>query len=280
MISISKRFLQVFQWADRARAGSPSLLSQILEEDRKKDGRDKGPSYTFDIPFILGRLNTLTGDDKSIAKILGFLGQRKITSNPAIRPIFARKYLDISFALGLILPYLFFYSLTAVLYCGRRETVIYSQTRFGLNQKPFRVYKFTSMVKSAETISSEECLKKSLNDPRILGFWGRYLRSTSLNELPQLRNVLLEDMTLFGPRAYPIATHNKMVRIGAGARHKVRPGWISLSHVLDYNNNMSIEGMALMDGIYAELAGTSLRRSLDILTFFLSLQVIFGRKNK
>ena len=84
---------------------------------------------------------------------------------------------------------------------------IFSQDRVGLNGKKFKMYKFRSMVKNAEEI--KEKLKeqnemsgpmfKMKNDPRITKI-GKFIRKTSIDELPQLFNVLKGDMSLVGPR--------------------------------------------------------------------------------
>jgi undecaprenyl-phosphate galactose phosphotransferase len=90
--------------------------------------------------------------------------------------------------------------------------IIFSQTRIGRNLKPFKFYKFRSMVNSAEAVlrdweknNSPEWQEyvtnnfKLVNDPRITKI-GAFIRKTSLDELPQLFNVLCGDMSLVGPR--------------------------------------------------------------------------------
>ena len=74
--------------------------------------------------------------------------------------------------------------------------VFFKQQRVGLLEKPFGVYKFRSMVQNAELLGSSVTTQ---NDPRITGI-GRILRRTKLDELPQLMNVFIGDMTLVGPR--------------------------------------------------------------------------------
>jgi len=80
----------------------------------------------------------------------------------------------------------------------QREDVFFLQERVGLNQKSFRMYKFTTMVKGSErqgTISTS-------SDRRIT-FLGKFLRKTNLNEVPQLINVLKGEMSFVGPRPLP-----------------------------------------------------------------------------
>ncbi|MGN1207467.1 MAG: sugar transferase, partial [Eubacteriales bacterium] len=89
-----------------------------------------------------------------------------------------------------------------------RGPAIYVSTRIGKNGKPFRFYKFRSMYRDAESRLNEVLDKNEIpggvtfkmkNDPRITRF-GKFLRKTSLDELPQLWNVLKGDMSLVGPR--------------------------------------------------------------------------------
>jgi len=74
--------------------------------------------------------------------------------------------------------------------------IIYSQERIGYKGRPFRMYKFRSMVKDAEVNGPA---LSSTNDPRITK-WGKTMRKWRIDELPQLWNILLGEMSLVGPR--------------------------------------------------------------------------------
>lgn len=74
--------------------------------------------------------------------------------------------------------------------------VLFRQVRVGKNDSRFNLYKFRSMVSNAESLGSYQT---SDNDPRITKL-GKFLRRTSLDELPQLINILKGDMSLVGPR--------------------------------------------------------------------------------
>ncbi|QCX32824.1 sugar transferase [Caloramator sp. E03] len=84
---------------------------------------------------------------------------------------------------------------------------IFRQTRIGLGGKPFTIYKFRTMVKNADKLFNKKVEKENLknfvfqdkDDPRITRS-GKFLRKTSLDELPQLINILKGDMSLIGPR--------------------------------------------------------------------------------
>jgi lipopolysaccharide/colanic/teichoic acid biosynthesis glycosyltransferase len=93
-----------------------------------------------------------------------------------------------------------------------RGPVFYKQMRAGHNGQPFKIYKFRSMVADAEKIlqnmmdfdTLKEPVFKFHNDPRVT-FIGNILRKTSIDELPQLFNVLKGDLSLVGPRPEEIA---------------------------------------------------------------------------
>ena len=75
--------------------------------------------------------------------------------------------------------------------------VFYRQKRLGYRQQPFHILKLATMLKNSPTMSGGEITLR--NDPRVTPL-GRYLRQFKLNELPQLWNVLIGDMTIIGPR--------------------------------------------------------------------------------
>jgi len=109
--------------------------------------------------------------------------------------------------------------------------VFFVQERVGLNKRRFGVYKFRTMCVDAEKRMAElEHLNevkgaafKIRNDPRITPV-GRFLRKTSIDELPQLFNVLLGDMSLVGPRPLPIRDYKGFDQDWHRRRFSVRPG--------------------------------------------------------
>lgn len=82
--------------------------------------------------------------------------------------------------------------------------VFFLQDRVGMNQKIFKIIKFRTMVVNAEHIGDGLKVKEE-NDPRITGI-GKFLRKTSLDELPQLFNICKGDMSIIGPRP-PVTYH-------------------------------------------------------------------------
>jgi lipopolysaccharide/colanic/teichoic acid biosynthesis glycosyltransferase len=109
--------------------------------------------------------------------------------------------------------------------------VFFSQRRVGLNKRRFNLYKFRTMVVDAEKQMREiEHLNeasgpvfKIKNDPRITPL-GRFLRKTSLDELPQLFNVLAGHMSLVGPRPLPVRDYEGFNEDWQRRRFSVKPG--------------------------------------------------------
>jgi lipopolysaccharide/colanic/teichoic acid biosynthesis glycosyltransferase len=112
--------------------------------------------------------------------------------------------------------------------------VLYAQARAGKNGKPFRMLKFRTMVQNAVELGREQALSEDPfglvpNDPRITRS-GRFLRRTSLDELPQLIHVLFGQMSLVGPRpdlVQQVANYDEQDR----RRLEVRPGITGWSQV-------------------------------------------------
>lgn len=100
--------------------------------------------------------------------------------------------------------------------------VIFKQTRYGLDGKPIKVWKFRTMRVLENGSDFRQAVR---NDPRVTSF-GAFLRRTSLDELPQFINVLMGSMSIVGPRPHAVA-HNEAYRNIIGGymlRHKTKPG--------------------------------------------------------
>lgn len=98
--------------------------------------------------------------------------------------------------------------------------VFYRQTRTGLAGEPFKIIKFRTMVRGADRIGGHST---EVGDCRITPL-GKVLRTTSLDELPQLLNVLVGDMSLVGPRPDALAQANDYRPEELAIRNSVRPG--------------------------------------------------------
>ena len=144
---------------------------------------------------------------------------------------------------------------------------IYRQTRVGLHNKPFEMYKFRSME-----VQPEETEKKAWtvkNDPRVTGY-GKFMRHTSIDELPQLFNILKGDMSLVGPRPErPFFVEKFREEIPRYmVKHQVRPGLTGWAQVNGYRGDTSIRKRIDCDLYYIENWTLGLDFKILFLTFF------------
>jgi lipopolysaccharide/colanic/teichoic acid biosynthesis glycosyltransferase len=102
---------------------------------------------------------------------------------------------------------------------------LFRQTRVGRDRVEFRIYKFRSMVRDAPRLGGHST---AVGDPRITRV-GRFIRRTSLDELPQLVNVLFGDMSIIGPRPDVPAQRAEYSEQQWRERHMVRPGITGLA---------------------------------------------------
>ena len=145
--------------------------------------------------------------------------------------------------------------------------LIYRQTRVGLHNKPFEMYKFRSME-----VQPEETEKKAWtvkNDPRVTGY-GKFMRHTSIDELPQLFNILKGDMSLVGPRPErPFFVEKFREEIPRYmVKHQVRPGLTGWAQVNGYRGDTSIRKRIDCDLYYIENWTLGLDFKILFLTFF------------
>jgi exopolysaccharide biosynthesis polyprenyl glycosylphosphotransferase len=158
--------------------------------------------------------------------------------------------------------------------------ILFVQERYGLNRRLFRMYKFRTMVADAEELQvaledrneASGPVFKIREDPRITPV-GRLLRKSSLDEMPQLLNVLLGEMSLVGPRPLPVRDVHRFTEATLMRRFSVRPGvtclwqisgrsdlcfddWIRLD--LEYIDewSLALDLMILVKTVPAVLRGT------------------------
>jgi lipopolysaccharide/colanic/teichoic acid biosynthesis glycosyltransferase len=138
-----------------------------------------------------------------------------------------------------------------------RGPVLYADTRIGLGEQPFRMFKFRTMVVGADRhkadleIANEAsgALFKIRNDPRVTPF-GRFLRRFSLDEVPNLLNVLRGEMSLVGPRPLPIRDYERL-EAWHRRRYLVLPGMTGLWQVAG-RSDLSFDDLVRLDFYYLE----------------------------
>jgi lipopolysaccharide/colanic/teichoic acid biosynthesis glycosyltransferase len=141
--------------------------------------------------------------------------------------LWAKRVLDIALTIAGLIPAIPVMAVVAVaIKLDSRGPVLYRQTRLGRRERPFTILKFRSMRVDAD----EGPKSTATNDPRITRV-GKLLRSTSVDELPQLLNVLLGDMSLIGPRPYVGFELEDWSETERAARATLRPGLSGLAQV-------------------------------------------------
>lgn len=163
-----------------------------------------------------------------------------------------KSLVDIIIALitTLLLAPLFIIVSLILLFTGERE-VLYLQNRVGYKNKMFKIWKFATMLKNSPNMGTGSLTVR--NDPRVTKF-GRILRKTKINELPQVFNVLKGDMSIVGPRpqmqvdfdVYPNEVKQKI--------YNLKPGITSLGSIIfrDEEKLMSDSGRPIKE-FYAEV---------------------------
>lgn len=171
--------------------------------------------------------------------------------------------------IGLVILSPFFVLIGVLIKLDSKGPIFFKQKRVGKNEKIFTIWKFRTMVKNAERIETKHELSK--NDPRITKM-GKFLREWTLDEFPQLINVLKGQMSLVGPRPLP-EYHVKKYNDFQKRILSVKPGMVSL---------VDIKGRALVswekrseyDIWYIE----NWSLLLDLKILFLAPKVILSKK--
>jgi len=164
----------------------------------------------------------------------------------------AKRVLDIAGALiGLSITGIISVPIAITMLLDDRGNIFYSQTRCGLAGKPFKIWKFRSMIADAEKKKhlvenkAKGHIFKNENDPRITKV-GRFLRRTSLDEFPQFWNVLKGDMSLVGTRP-PTTDEVAMYDKHHFQRLEVKPGITGEWQVRGRSQVLDFEDIVKMD---------------------------------
>ena len=177
-------------------------------------------------------------------------------------------FLIILFALIILSPLFLIVSVGVLISDG--SPVFFRQKRVGKNNELFEIYKFRTMKRGTENVASNDL---SDADVKITRF-GKILRATSIDELPQLLNILNGSMSLIGPRPLiPEETRIRELREKYNV-YSVRPGITGWAQV-NGRDNVSAEKKALLDKEYVE------KQSLmfDIKIFFMTIHQVLCRKD-
>lgn len=192
---------------------------------------------------------------------------------------FIKRIMDIccSLAALILLSPLMLITIVAI-YIDDPGPVLFKQVRVGRDGRKFLIWKFRSMKMNAEEAKAELMSKnqdhganfKIENDPRITRV-GRFIRRTSIDELPQLFNILRGDMAVIGPRPF-IESEQKNL---PSDRLSVKPG-LSCYWQIGGKNELSMQEQIELDRKYVE------ERSVivDVKIIFLTMKMVVGNKNE
>lgn len=192
------------------------------------------------------------------------------------KELLLKRIIDVLAALiGVILLSPLLLAISLLIRFSSRGPVFFRQDRLGLHGKPFKILKFRTMVENAEQMG-DGVFVRSQADSRIIGI-GKFLRKTSLDEIPQLINVLKGDMSIVGPRP-PVLYHPYKFEDYSDfqkERFDMRPGITGLAQI-SVRNSVPWEERIKYDVQYVR--GYSLRLDFKILlrtvlTIFQSEQI-------
>jgi exopolysaccharide biosynthesis polyprenyl glycosylphosphotransferase len=206
-------------------------------------------SDVFDLKIARSHADELEGD----THITAYAGSRDGW------PILIKRTLDITISFVLLVLFAPLFAVVALLIKFESGgEVLFRQERIGLNKRRFLIYKFRTMVQGADKMMAElEILNevtgpvfKIKNDPRCTRI-GRFLRRTSIDELPQLINVLKGDMSLVGPRPLPTRDFEGFNEDWQRRRFSIRPG-ITCLWQINGRSSISFEKWMQLDLQYMD----------------------------
>ncbi|MFT8322309.1 MAG: sugar transferase [Bacillus sp. (in: firmicutes)] len=196
--------------------------------------------------------------------------------------LYQKRLLDICFALmGIICLGLIFLIVSLLIKIeDPKGKIFFKQTRIGKDGKEFNMYKFRSMVYNAEELLKDLLEKNEISgamfkmkeDPRVTNV-GKFIRKTSIDELPQLWNVLKGDMSLVGPRP-PLPREVKEYTEYDKQRLLVTPGCTGLWQISG-RNSIGFQEMVELDLEYMVNRNISMDIQIIVKTVF----VLFGSKH-
>ena len=193
--------------------------------------------------------------------VMGSVTMLVFRTTPAVSwSLFVKNLID---RIGALLLLILSFPLWIVAFIGIKLTspgpAIFCQQRGGKHGRPFTMYKFRSMTTDAEMRRAELEGRNEMsgpvfkvgNDPRVTPF-GRWIRKTSVDELPQLVNVLLGDMSLVGPRPLPLYEVANFENHAQRRRLSVKPGLTCLWQISGRNNVNGFDEWVKLDLDYID----------------------------
>jgi len=169
-----------------------------------------------------------------------------------------------------ILFFPFFLIFALIIKCSSKGPVLFKQKRIGKNKKPFMIWKFRTMRVDAP----HDTPTHMLNDPEIyITKIGKFMRKTSIDELPQIYNILFGKMSIIGPRPALWNQTDLISERDKNGVNKLYPGLTGWAQIHG-RDELEISEKVKFDGEYAQKFGLI----IDIKSFFGSIKVVFRRE--
>ena len=187
---------------------------------------------------------------------------------------FFKRLLDLIFSILLFPIFIIFYIILGILIkIEDKGSVFYKGERIGKDCKIYKMYKFRSMKINAPNILNKDgSTYNSKNDDRVTKI-GKFIRETSIDELPQIINILKGEMSFIGPRA-SLAEVLETYKDDEKDKMKVRPGITGYTQAY-YRNSLSVREKRLKDAWYSN----NVTFALDLKIFFKTIQTVLKREN-
>ncbi len=191
---------------------------------------------------------------------------------------FFKRIFDFIFSLiAILIIFPFWLPIFILLLLTGEHEVFYFQKRIGYKNKPFLIWKHATMVKNSPNLGNG--LLTTRNDPRVLPF-GRFLRKTKINEIPQIVNILIGDMSLVGPRPlvdktfdpYPVHVKAKI--------YNVKPGLTGIGSIIFRDEERMLSESSIPPHEFYDLHVAPYKGELELwyqkrLSFYTDFMLIF-----
>ena len=187
---------------------------------------------------------------------------------------YLKRIIDLIVSICVLPIFIIFYIIIApIIYFEDKGKIFYNGERLGKDGKIFKMYKFRTMKMNSEDIRNKDgSTYNGEDDPRVTKI-GKVLRKTSIDELPQILNVLKGDMSIIGPRP-DLPEHMKLYTNEEKRKLQVRPGITGYNQAY-YRNSVEWKERIKNDIYYIN----HLTLIMDIKVFFKTIETIIKREN-
>lgn len=222
-------------------------------------------------------------NEQIVEKIGGYTVLTRSVQIATARQLFVKRLIDICAGLaGVVITGICFLFVAPAIYIASPGPIFFTQTRVGKNGRKFKIYKFRSMYMDAEERKKELMAQNKIadgmmfkmdDDPRIIKGIGHFIRDYSIDELPQLWNVLKGEMSLIGTRPPTVEEYEKY-----DYHHKIRlsikPGITGMWQVSGRSNITDFEQVVALDASYI----TDWSLGLDFKILLKTVKVVLGKE--